>query len=100
MMPVDKKEVMLLVKQYRLPAGRDSIEYQRARSMTAKMHAGGETGTGGRNGTARQKVEEAGFFLSESGICEGMMTIYLATGLTQGAAEPMEDERVRTDIVQ
>lgn len=96
MMPVDGDRV-LLVRQYRLPAGK----------MLWELPAGkldeGETPL---DAAKRELAEETGYtaadwkklvsFYPSPGFVEEKMTIFLATGLTAGTASPMDDERIET----
>ena len=96
MMPVDEKNRILLVRQYRLPAGNSCGS------------SGGPRGSGRDSaaGRRRELVEETGYrakkwtkiaeFYPSPGFLAEKMTIYLATGLTAGEPTPMEDERIET----
>jgi ADP-ribose pyrophosphatase len=95
MMAVDEKERILLVRQYRLPADRYLWE------LPAGRLDPGETPL---TGARRELIEETGcrakkwtrlaHFWVSPGYVEERMTIYLAEGLTQGEATPMDDERI------
>ena len=97
MMPVDAKKRVLLVRQYRLPANQSLWE------LPAGKIDDGETAL---QAAKRELIEETGLrakkwkkltlFHPSPGYCEEAMTIYLATELTQGAAQPMDDERIET----
>ena len=97
MMAVDDKDRILLVRQYRLPAGRYMWE------LPAGKVDEGETVA---QAAKRELIEETGLrakkwkklttFYPSPGFVEEKMTIFLATGLTQGEARPMEDERIET----
>jgi ADP-ribose pyrophosphatase len=97
MMPVDEKNRVLLVKQYRLPAGQDLWELPAGKI---------DDGENALQAAKRELVEETGLrakkwkklttFYPSPGFVEEKMTIFLATGLTQGEARPMEDERIDT----
>jgi len=97
MMPVDAKNRVLLVRQYRLPADQYLWE------LPAGKIDDGETAL---QAAKRELVEETGLrakkwkklalFYPSPGYVEETMTIYLATELTQGAAQPMDDERIET----
>ena len=97
MMPVDEKNRVLLVKQYRLPADQylwelpaGKIDEGENALQAAKRELVEETGL------RAMKWKKLAFFYPSPGYVGETMTIYLATGLTQGAAEPMEDERIET----
>ena len=97
MMPVDEKGRILLVRQYRLPARQYLWELPAGRVdqgetvlQAAKRELAEETGYRAKKW---QKIAE---FFPSPGFLAEKMTIYLATGLTAGEAEPMEDERIET----
>lgn len=97
MMPVDEKGRILLVRQYRLPARRYMWE------LPAGRIDEGETVL---RAAKRELVEETGFrarkwkklasFYPSPGFLAEKMTIFRATELRQGQAQPMEDERIET----
>jgi ADP-ribose pyrophosphatase len=95
MMAVDDKKRILLVRQYRLPA----------RSYLWELPAGrldeGETPL---VAAKRELIEETGYrarhwkklvsFFPSPGYVAEKMFVFLATGLTAGEAQPMDDERI------
>ena len=95
MLAVDKKKRVLLVRQYRLPANDFLWE------VPAGKIDKGETAA---KAAKRELIEETGYrakkwkklaeFYPSPGYVEEKMTIYLATGLTEGEAQPMDDERI------
>ena len=97
MMPVDSKQRVLLVRQYRLPADQYLWE------LPAGKIDDGETAL---QAAKRELVEETGLkakkwkklalFYPSPGYVEETMTIFLATELTQGESHPMDDERIET----
>ena len=96
-MAVDDRRRILLVRQYRLPAGRYMWELPAGRLdpgenalQAAKRELIEETGY-----RAKRWTKLATFFVSPGFVDERMM-IYLAEELAAGAATPMEDERIET----
>jgi ADP-ribose pyrophosphatase len=97
MMAVDDKKRVLLVRQYRLPAGQFLWELP-----AGKM----DEGENASQAAKRELIEETGLrakkwrklvtFYPSPGYVEEKMTIFLATELTQGESQPMEDERIET----
>ena len=97
MMAVDDKKRVLLVRQYRLPAGKNLWELPAGRLdpgekplQAAKRELIEETGY-----RARRWSKLASFWVSP-GYVQERMTVFLATGLTAGSAAPMDDERIET----
>lgn len=96
MTAVDEGGRVLLVRQYRLPA----------RASLWELPAGrldeGETAL---QAAKRELLEETGYrarhwkklvtFYASPGYVAEKMTIFVATGLSKGTAQPMEDERIR-----
>jgi ADP-ribose pyrophosphatase len=97
MMAVDTKKRILLVRQYRLPADKHLWELP-----AGKVDAGEKP----LQAAKRELIEETGYrarqwrklisFYPSPGYVAEKMTIYLATGLTEGEATPMDDERIET----
>jgi len=94
-MPVDEKKRILLVRQFRLPVANYLWELPAGRIdegenalQAAKRELGEETGY-----RAKRWSKLAEFYASPGFLAE-KMTIYLATGLTEGKQTPMEDERI------
>ena len=93
-----RKKRILLVRQYRLPAGQYLWELPAGRLdpgekplQAAKRELTEETGYSARKWT------QAGVVLGPSpGYVQERMTIFLATDLTEGEATPMDDERIET----
>jgi ADP-ribose pyrophosphatase len=97
MMAVDEGERILLVRQYRLPARRYLWELPAGRMdegetplQAAKRELAEETGYRARTWKKLAEFYPSPGFLAEK------MTIYMATGLTEGEQTPMEDERIQT----
>ena len=95
MMAVDAKKRILLVRQYRLPAGMAMWELPAGRLdpgenplQAAKRELAEETGY-----RARKWKRLVAFYPSPGYVGE-KMTIFLATGLTEGVAQPMDDEKI------
>jgi ADP-ribose pyrophosphatase len=96
MMAVEKGKI-LLVRQFRLPAAKYLWELPAGRLdpgekplVTAKRELIEETGY-----RAKTWKKLAAFFVSPGYVAE-RMTIFLATDLTAGEPQPMEDERIET----
>jgi len=95
MLAVDARKRILLVRQYRVPA-RDYLW-----ELPAGRLDPGETPL---QAARRELIEETGYrakhwkklvsFYPSPGFVAEKMTIFLATGLTEGRATPMEDERI------
>jgi ADP-ribose pyrophosphatase len=95
MMAVDEKKRILLVRQFRLPAGKSIWELPAGR-----LDAGEKPLEAAR----RELMEETGYkartwkrlarFWPSPGFVDEKMTIFLATGLTKGEPHPMDDERI------
>jgi len=95
MMAVDEKKRVLLVRQYRLPA--DQFMWE----LPAGKVDDGETPA---KAAKRELIEETGYraktwkklasFYPSPGFLAEKMTIFLATDLVEGEAQPMDDERI------
>ncbi len=97
MMPVDDKKRVLLVRQYRLPADKylwelpaGKIDDGENALQAAKRELIEETGL------RAKKWKKLALFYPSPGFLQESMTIYLATDLTHGEAQPMDDERIET----
>jgi ADP-ribose pyrophosphatase len=95
MLAVDEKERILLVKQFRLPAEKDLWELPAGRIdagekplQAAKRELREETGY-----QAKKWLKLISYWASPGYVAE-KMNIFLATELTAGKQEPMDDERI------
>jgi ADP-ribose pyrophosphatase len=95
MMAVDPKKRILLVRQFRLPAQKSMWELPAGRLdpgekplQAAKRELREETGY-----SARKWKKLAEYYPSPGYVSE-RMSLYLATDLLEGDAQPMEDERI------
>jgi ADP-ribose pyrophosphatase len=95
MMPVDDKDRVLLVKQFRLPAKRELWELPAGRLdpgesplKAAKRELREETGY-----QAKKWVKLASFWATP-GYVDEKMNLFLALDLTPDEQEPMDDERI------
>ncbi len=94
-MPVDERGNILLIRQYRAPAGRHLWELPAGKV---------DDGENALQAAKRELAEETGYrarrwqklvrFLPSPGFLQETMTIYLATELTAGNPTPMESERI------
>ncbi len=96
MMAVDDKNRILLVRQYRLPvrkylwelpAGRLDAGEKPLQAAKRELHE--ETGYRAKNW--KRLVD----FYPSPGYVSEKMSLFLATELTEGEAEPMDDERIQ-----
>jgi ADP-ribose pyrophosphatase len=94
-MPVNGKDRVLLVKQFRLPAQRELWELPAGRLdpgesplKAAKRELREETGY-----KAKKWIKLASFWATP-GYVDEKMNLFLALDLTQGQQEPMGDERI------
>jgi ADP-ribose pyrophosphatase len=95
MLAMDDKKRILLVRQYRLPAGKRLWE------LPAGKVDEGETAL---QAAKRELAEETGFkakkwrklasYFASPGFVQEKMTLFLATELTAGEATPMDDEQI------
>ncbi len=97
MLAVDKRDRILMVKQFRLPAEADLWEIPAGRLdpgeqplATAKRELAEETGY-----TAKKWKKLLAWFPSPGFVSE-KMHLFLAKDLSEGKATPMEDERIET----
>lgn len=95
MMAVDEKSRILLVKQFRLPAEQYLWELPAGRLdpgedalQAAQRELREETGYKAENWTPLTE------FWASPGYVAEKMHVFLATGLSEGEKEPMEDERI------
>lgn len=95
MLAVDKKDRILLVKQFRLPAGKDLWELPAGRIdpgekplQAAQRELREETGF-----QAKKWVKLISYWASPGYVAE-KMNLFLALNLTAGEQQPMEDERI------
>ncbi len=97
MMAVDAQRRILLVRQYRLPANANLWELPAGRL---------DPGEKPLQAARRELIEETGYsarrwkklisFYPSPGYVSEKMTIFLATELTAGEAQPMDDERIES----
>jgi ADP-ribose pyrophosphatase len=95
MLAIDKKKRILLVQQYRLPAGKKLWELP-----AGKVDEGEKV----LEAAKRELIEETGYragkwkklvsFYPSPGYVAEKMTIFVATELVEGEAQPMDDERI------
>ncbi len=95
MLAMDDKKRILLVRQYRLPAGKrlwelpaGKVDEGETPLQAAKRELAEETGY-----KAKKWRKLASYFASP-GFVQERMTVFLATELTAGEATPMDDEQI------
>ncbi|MBK9166569.1 MAG: NUDIX hydrolase [Bryobacterales bacterium] len=93
----DEKKRILLVRQYRLPAGAylwelpaGKLDPGESPLRAAKRELREETGL--RAKTWRKLIS----YYASPGFVAEKMNLFLATDLTEGQAQPMDDERIET----
>jgi ADP-ribose pyrophosphatase len=98
MIPVDDRNRVLLVRQFRLPASQKLWEVPAGRLdpgetplKAARRELEEETGV-----RAKQWVKLASFYASPGYVAE-KMNLFLATGLTLGSQNLMDDERIEIE---
>ena len=97
MLVLDERSRVLLVRQFRLPAGKNLWELP-----AGKIDSGEKP----LQAAKRELVEETGYrarkwmklveYWPSPGFLSEKMHLFLATGITLGEATPMEDERIET----
>lgn len=95
MMAIDEKKRVLLVRQYRLPAGKKLWELP-----AGKVDDGEKV----LEAAKRELIEETGYrarkwkklvsYYPSPGFVAEKMTLFMAKDLTEGEAQPMDDERI------
>jgi ADP-ribose pyrophosphatase len=95
MMAVDNEDRVLLVRQFRLPAGKEMWELPAGRI---------DPGESAEEAAPRELREETGYeaktwtllssFWASPGYVDEKMNLFLAEDLTAGEQQPMEDERI------
>ncbi len=92
---VDEQSFVYLVRQFRYPFSKVTLEIP-----AGKLDFGEDPETAGRRelmeetGFTAKHIEKLGSFYASPGFCDEEYHVYLATGLTQGVAQPDEGEFV------
>jgi ADP-ribose pyrophosphatase len=92
---IDDQERVLLVRQFRKPVERSLLEIP-----AGTLEEGEDPDSCARRelleetGHTAERVERLFGFYSAPGFCTEYLHLYLATGLSQGAASPEEDESI------
>lgn len=94
-MPVDDRNRVLLVRQFRLPANRYMWEIPAGKVDDGEnVFEAAQRELGEETGLSAKTWKEMVSYYPSPGFVEEKMTLFLATGLTQGQAHNMEDERI------
>jgi len=97
-LPLDdsgRKPLVLLERQYRYAAGRRMWELPAGRVDPGENHlAAAKRELMEETGYTASRWQKALFFYVSPGFLDESMTVYLASGLKKGVAQPEEDERI------
>jgi len=97
-LPMDdsgRKPLVLLERQYRYAAGRRMWELPAGRVDPGENHlAAAKRELLEETGYTASRWRKALFFYVSPGFLDESMTVYLASGLKKGVAQPEEDERI------
>ncbi|HEY2171914.1 MAG TPA: NUDIX hydrolase [Candidatus Angelobacter sp.] len=97
-LPLDdsgRKPLVLLERQYRYAAGRRMWELPAGRVDPGENHlAAAKRELIEETGYTASRWQKALFFYVSPGFLDESMTVYLASGLKKGVAQPEEDERI------
>jgi ADP-ribose pyrophosphatase len=97
-LPLDdsgRKPLVLLERQYRYAAGRRMWELPAGRVDPGENHlAAAKRELMEETGYTASSWQKALFFYVSPGFLDESMTVYLASGLKKGVAQPEEDERI------
>lgn len=97
-LPLDdsgRKPLVLLERQYRYAAGRRMWELPAGRVDPGENHlAAAKRELLEETGYTASRWQKALFFYVSPGFLDESMTVYLASGLKKGVAQPEEDERI------
>ena len=95
MLAVDDRERVLLVRQFRLPAEKNLWEIPAGRlDPGEKPLAAAKRELAEETGYSAKKWKKLAAWWPSPGYVAEKMHLFLATGLTEGEATPMEDERI------
>lgn len=97
-LPLDdsgRRPLVLLERQYRYAAGRRMWELPAGRVDPGENHlAAAKRELMEETGYTASRWQKALFFYVSPGFLDESMTVYLASGLKKGVAQPEEDERI------
>jgi len=96
--PVDASGQVLLVRQYRLPAGRSMLEVPAGSVDPGEsVEEAAQRELQEETGCRADRLHRLGGFFISPGYCTEFMHLFLATGLSEAAAAADADERITVE---
>lgn len=99
-LPLSAEGDVFLVRQYRYPVGEALLEVPAGKLEPQEDHAAaGARELQEETGLCARQLDYLGGLYVSPGFCTEMIHLYLATGLTQGACHPDEDEFLNVERI-